>query len=49
MERKVLKCYLEGKTYRDIALEMGKSVKSIDNAMQRIKRKLEILSLNKLT
>ena len=49
LERKVLKCYLEGKTYRDIALEVKKSVKSIDNAMQRIKRKLEILSLNKLT
>lgn len=44
LERTVLKCYLEGKTYRDIALEVKKSVKSIDNAMQRIKRKLEIIA-----
>ncbi len=41
LERRVLESYLEGKTYREIALEIKKSVKSIDNAIQRIKSKLE--------
>ncbi len=43
LERTVLKYYLEGKTYRDIALKVKKNNKSIDNAVQRIKRKLEII------
>ncbi len=41
LERSVLESYLEGKTYREIAIEIKKNVKSIDNAVQRIKSKLE--------
>jgi len=39
-EYHVLEGYLSGSSYQDIALELGKHVKSIDNALQRIKRKL---------
>lgn len=35
MEREVLKRYLEGMTYQEIAADMEKSPKSIDNALQR--------------
>ena len=41
LEIKVLESYLEGKTYREIASEIKKTVKSVDNAIQRIKSKLE--------
>lgn len=41
LEWKVLCCYLESKSYQEIAAEMGRSTKSIDNALQRVKRKLE--------
>lgn len=40
MEREVLKRYLEGMTYQEIAANMEKSPKSIDNALQRIKGKI---------
>ena len=40
LEREVLVRYMEGKSYVEIADEMGRHVKSIDNALQRIKRKL---------
>jgi RNA polymerase sporulation-specific sigma factor len=43
LERKILKTYLEGKTYQEIALEIDKSTKSVDNGMQRIKKKLDLL------
>jgi len=33
--------YLEGKSYQEIAKEIGRHVKSIDNALQRVKRKLQ--------
>ena len=39
-ESRVLSLYLDGKTYREIAQETGKSEKSIDNAVQRIRKKL---------
>lgn len=39
-ERKVLELYLEGLSYREIADRLGKSAKSIDNAVQRIRTKL---------
>lgn len=42
-EKKTLNLYLDGKTYREIAGHLNKSVKSIDNALQRIKRKLEFV------
>ena len=39
-EIKVLKLYLEGLSYHDIAAKLGKEAKSVDNAVQRIRRKL---------
>jgi RNA polymerase sporulation-specific sigma factor len=41
LEWKVLMLYLEGKSYQEIAVELRRHVKSIDNALQRVKRKLE--------
>lgn len=41
METKVLELYLDGMTYQEIASYMAKSPKSIDNALQRIKSKLQ--------
>jgi RNA polymerase sporulation-specific sigma factor len=40
-ERKVLTLYLDGLSYHEIAGDLNKHVKSIDNALQRVKRKLE--------
>lgn len=40
LEKQVLVRYMEGKSYVEIGEEMGRHVKSIDNALQRIKRKL---------
>ena len=40
LEKDVLVRYMEGKSYVEIAGEMDRHVKSIDNALQRIKRKL---------
>lgn len=39
-EWEVLNAHTQGQNYHEIAERMGKSVKSIDNALQRIKRKL---------
>ncbi len=41
LETEVLQLYVEGKSYQEIAEILGRHVKSIDNALQRIKRKLE--------
>lgn len=41
LERKVLALYLEGQSYQEISEELDRHVKSIDNALQRVKRKLE--------
>jgi RNA polymerase sporulation-specific sigma factor len=40
-ELKVLQYYLDGRTYQEIAKDLDRHVKSIDNALQRVKRKLE--------
>lgn len=40
-EKQVLAYYLQGRTYHDIALELDKPQKAVDNALQRVKRKLE--------
>ena len=37
----VLSSYLQGKSYQEIAADLNRHVKSIDNALQRVKRKLE--------
>lgn len=41
LEKKVLSMYLEGKSYQEIAKLMSRSPKSIDNALQRVKKKME--------
>ncbi len=43
MERKVLYLYLEGSNYTEIASIMGKTPKSIDNSLQRIRGKVKAL------
>ncbi len=40
-EQNVLEHYLEGDSYAEISKKISKPVKSIDNALQRIKKKLE--------
>ena len=39
-EQQVLQQYMEGNSYQEIALQVNKPVKSVDNAIQRIRRKL---------
>jgi RNA polymerase sporulation-specific sigma factor len=41
LESHVLSLYIEGKSYQEIAASLKRHVKSIDNALQRIKRKVE--------
>ena len=41
LEWQVLNSYLDGKSYLEIACDLNRHVKSIDNALQRVKRKLE--------
>jgi RNA polymerase sporulation-specific sigma factor len=41
-ETEVLHMYVEGKSYQEIGLHLNRHVKSIDNAIQRIKRKVEL-------
>lgn len=43
LERRVLGLYLEGRSYQEIAELLHKTPKAIDNAIQRVKRKLEPL------
>ncbi|MBQ3597516.1 MAG: sigma-70 family RNA polymerase sigma factor [Clostridia bacterium] len=39
-EWKILTLYLEGFTYKDISIKLDKQPKSVDNALQRIKKKI---------
>ena len=41
LEQDVVNLYLEGKSYVEIAHQLNRHVKSVDNALQRVKRKLE--------
>lgn len=41
LELEVLHSYLDGKSYQEIACDLDRHAKSIDNALQRVKRKLE--------
>lgn len=43
LEAKVLRCYLEGRSYREMSVELHCRTKCIDNALQRIKRKISAL------
>ena len=40
IEKQVLEAFMDGKSYQEIADNLGRHVKSIDNALQRVKRKL---------
>ncbi|AGC69639.1 RNA polymerase sigma-H factor SigH [Thermoclostridium stercorarium subsp. stercorarium DSM 8532] len=40
-EWEVLSLYLNGKSYTEIANKLNKPVKSVDNALQRVKKKIE--------
>lgn len=40
-ERRVLMAYLQGGSYQEIAAGLNRHVKSVDNALQRVKKKLE--------
>ncbi len=39
LERQVLMLYLDGRSYQEISVDLKRHVKSIDNALQRVKRK----------
>jgi RNA polymerase sporulation-specific sigma factor len=41
LERRVLSFYLRGKSYTEIAEKINRDEKSIDNALQRVKKKVE--------
>ncbi|WP_045923624.1 RNA polymerase sporulation sigma factor SigH [Clostridium tetani] len=41
LEMEVLMSYIDGKSYQEIACDLDRHAKSIDNALQRVKRKLE--------
>ena len=43
LEKTVLSLYMGGMNYQEIAVELGRTPKSIDNALQRIKRKLDTI------
>ena len=40
LENKVLDLFLDGLSYQDIAQHLGKDAKAVDNAVQRIRRKM---------
>lgn len=46
LELEVLHSYLDGKSYQEIACDLDRESKSIDNALQRVKKKLEKCLLN---
>ncbi len=41
LEKRVLDLFLEGRSYQEIAAVLGRGTKTVDNALQRIKKKLE--------
>ena len=41
-EIEVLHLYVEGKSYQEISVLLGRQLKAVDNALQRIKRKVEL-------
>lgn len=41
LEQSVLNLYLQGKSYREMSAILKKQVKTIDNALQRVKKKLD--------
>ena len=47
LEKKVMLMYMEGKSYVEIGEILGRQTKSVDNALQRVKKKLEIYLKNR--
>jgi RNA polymerase sporulation-specific sigma factor len=47
LEAEVLRRYVEGQSYQEIATGLNRHVKSIDNALQRIKRKIDVYLENR--
>ncbi|MFD0954107.1 RNA polymerase sporulation sigma factor SigH [Virgibacillus natechei] len=48
-EKEVLRLYLDGQSYQEISLELKRHMKAVDNALQRVKRKLEqLIEANKV-
>lgn len=47
LENSILKLYLDGYSYNEISVKLDKNVKTIDNAIQRIRKKLNT-SLNEV-
>ncbi|GMQ56461.1 RNA polymerase sporulation sigma factor SigH [Vallitalea sediminicola] len=47
LEKEVLQSYIYGKSYVEIAGNLNRPVKSIDNALQRIKKKVELILIEK--
>lgn len=43
LERRILTLYLQGLSYREIAERIGRSEKSVDNAISRVKRKSDLI------
>ncbi|SJZ44409.1 RNA polymerase sporulation sigma factor SigH [Selenihalanaerobacter shriftii] len=43
LEWEVFSSYLQAKSYKEIAVEIGSSVKTVDNALQRARRKIDEL------
>lgn len=43
LERDAFMSYVDGMSYQEIALDLDRHVKSIDNALQRVKKKMEII------
>lgn len=41
LELSVLSGYIQGKSYQEMAADLGKDIKSVDNAIQRIKKKTQ--------
>lgn len=41
LEDEVLRLYIDGKSYQEIAVQLNRHVKSVDNALQRVKRKID--------
>ncbi|MGI9119895.1 MAG: RNA polymerase sporulation sigma factor SigH [Acidimicrobiales bacterium] len=40
LEVEVLRLFVQGRTYQEIGAQLGRHAKSVDNALQRVKRKL---------
>jgi RNA polymerase sporulation-specific sigma factor len=49
LEARVLNLYLDGLSYQEMAAELGRDIKAVDNAVQRIRKKLASLPSGELS